>query len=103
MSLTSAPAPYSSFSPYANSFPRRAVIFERQEFARHGDLDTVALGVGLALDLHVEVDRRHDAVAEFLLDQRLPGRAVDQHQLVEAVDQRVGAASACRCRGTAPR
>src|SRR5262245_8184828 len=67
-----------------------AVVFERQELARHGDLHAVALGVRQALDLHVEIAGRHDAVAELLLDQRLPGRAVDHHQLVEAVDERVG-------------
>ena len=37
-----------------------------------------------------DLDRRHDAVTELLLDQRLPGRAVDHHQFVEAIDQRVG-------------
>src|SRR5262249_36014423 len=42
----------------------RAVILERQEFARHRDLDPVALGVGEPLHHQVEVDRRHDAVAE---------------------------------------
>src|ERR1700722_5167608 len=68
----------------------RAVVLVGQELARHGDLDAVAARVGLALHHHVEVDRRHDAVAELLLDQRLPGRAVDHDELVEAVDQRVG-------------
>ena len=48
----------------------RAVIFIRQEFPRHGDLDAVTLGVGLAFELQVKVDRRYDAVAELLLDQR---------------------------------
>src|SRR5215813_10309292 len=67
-----------------------AVVFIGQKFSRHGDLDAVALGVEQALDLHVEIDRRHDAVAELLLDQRLPRGAVDHHQLVEAVDQRIG-------------
>src|SRR5499426_363310 len=66
------------------------VVFIGQEFSRHGDLDAVALGVGQALDLHVEIDRRHDAVAELLLDQSLPRRAVDHHQLVEAIDERIG-------------
>ncbi len=33
-----------------------AVIFERQEFARHGDLHAVALGIGFAFKLHIEVD-----------------------------------------------
>ena len=62
----------------------------REEFAAEGQLDPVAFRVGLALDRHVEVDGAHDAVAEFLLDQLLPGRAVDLHQLVEAVDQGIG-------------
>src|ERR1035438_2979514 len=48
-----------------------AVIFVGQEFARHRDLDPVALGIGQALHHHVEIDCRHDAVAIFLLDQRL--------------------------------
>src|SRR5882672_11056419 len=65
----------------------RAVILVRQELARHRDLDPVAAGIGLALHLHVEVDRRHDAVAELLLDQGLPGRTVHHHELVEAIDQ----------------
>ena len=47
-------------------------------------------GVGLAFDRHVEIDRAHDAVAKSILDQFLPGRAVDLHQLVKPVDQRVG-------------
>src|SRR5260370_17438575 len=60
-----------------------------QELARHADPDPVALLVGLALHGHVEVDGAHDAVAELLLDQFLPGRAVDLHQLVEPGDQRI--------------
>src|SRR6516162_5974917 len=61
-----------------------------EEFAAQGQLDAVAFGVRLAFDRHVEIDRTHDAVAELLLDQFLPGRAVDLHQFVEPVDQRVG-------------
>jgi len=76
--------------PIGQRVPRRAIIFVRQKLAGHADCDAVALGVGLARDVHVEVDCRHDAVAEFLLDQRLERRAVDHDQLVEAVDQRVG-------------
>src|SRR5262245_4947055 len=48
-----------------------AVIFVWQKFPRHRDLDPVALRIRQALHLQVEVDRRHDAVAELLLDQRL--------------------------------
>src|SRR3546814_20652609 len=49
------------------------VAFVEQEFAGHGDLDAVALGIGLAFHLHVEIDRRHAAVAEVFLDQFLEG------------------------------
>src|SRR5262249_57626973 len=63
--------------------PDVAVIFVRQEFSRHRDLDAVALRVGQALERDVEIDRRHDAVAELLLDQLLPGGAVDHHQLLQ--------------------
>src|SRR6266545_5657857 len=70
--------------------PIGSVGLVRQELARHGDLHPVALLVGLALHGHVEVDGAHDAVAELLLDELLPGRAVDLHQLVEAVDKRIG-------------
>jgi hypothetical protein len=48
-----------------------AVIFVRQELAGHDHPHAVALRMRLPVDLEVEVDRRHDAVAEFLLDQRL--------------------------------
>ena len=44
-----------------------AVILIGQELARHSDPDPITLGVRLALDIHVEVDGRHDAVAELLL------------------------------------
>src|SRR6516164_10772579 len=67
-----------------------AVIFVRQEFSRHRDFDAVAVRIGEALYHHVESDRRHDAVAELLLDQRLPRRTVDHHKLIETVDQRIG-------------
>ena len=61
-----------------------------QELAAHRDADAVALGVRLALQVHVEIDRAHDAVAELLVDQGLEGAAVDADQFVEAVDQRIG-------------
>src|SRR5487761_1533364 len=61
-----------------------------QELAAEGQLDAVALRIGLALDRHIEIDGAHHAVAELLLDQLLPGGALDLHQLVEAVDQGVG-------------
>ena len=47
--------------------------FVAQELARQGDLHPIALLVGLALQGHVEVDGGHDAVAELLLDELLPG------------------------------
>src|ERR1700692_1263578 len=67
-----------------------SIAFEGQELAAHGDLDAVALGVGLALEGHAEVDGAHDAVAELLMDKLLPGGAVVLHQLVEGIDGWVG-------------
>src|SRR6266404_5104436 len=68
----------------------RSVLLIWEEFAAQGQLDAVAFRVGLALDRHVEIDRTHDAVAEFLLEQLLPRRAIDLHELVKALDQRIG-------------
>src|SRR5271170_422924 len=68
----------------------RAVIFVRKKFPRHGQFDAIAFGIGQPRNLEIEVDRRHDAVAELLFDQRLPSGAVDHYQLVKAIDQRVG-------------
>src|SRR5262249_34421812 len=42
----------------------RTVILVGQELARHGDLDAIAPRIGQPLHLQVEIDRRHDAVAE---------------------------------------
>src|SRR5258708_9499459 len=64
-----------------------SILLIGQELAAHRDAHAIALLVGLALDRHVEVDGAHDTVAEFLLDEGLPGRAVDLDQLVEAIDQ----------------
>src|SRR5262249_55261621 len=38
-----------------------AVILVWQKFAAHGDPNAVTLRVALAADLHIEIDRRHDA------------------------------------------
>src|SRR5215831_11064346 len=71
--------------------PRSCSVFLIwEEFAAEGQLDAVAFRVGLTLDRHIEIDRAHDAVAEFLLDQLLPGRAINLNQLVEAIYQRIG-------------
>src|ERR1700719_3118027 len=60
------------FLPFLESIFRHvaggAVIFVRQEFSGHRDLDAISFRIGHALHHHVEIDRRHDAVAEFLLD-----------------------------------
>src|SRR6476660_5245120 len=56
-----------------------AVIFIGQELAGHRDLDSVALLVRQPLDLGVKIDGRHDAIAEFLFDERLPRRSIDHH------------------------
>lgn len=56
---------------------------------RTSNLHPVAFGVGHALQRLVKVDGAHDAIAELLLNQRLPGGAVHLHKLVEAVDERL--------------
>src|SRR5215472_14590168 len=71
-------------------FSRFSVLLIWEEFAAQGQFDAVAFWVGLALDRHLEVDGAHDAVAKLLLDQFLPGRAIDLQELIEAVDHRVG-------------
>lgn len=45
-----------------------------------------------ARQVHFEIDRAHDAVAEFFVDECLEGGAVRIDQFLEAVDQRVGGA-----------
>ncbi len=60
-------------------------------------MHAVALGVGLAGEVHLEVDGAHDAVAELLVDQLLEGRAVNVDELVEAVDQRIGRHGGGQC------
>src|SRR5262252_1079695 len=72
-----------------NGRPAGSILLIGQELAAHADAHAVAFLVGLPLDLHVEIDGAHDAVAELLLDQRLPGGAINLHQLVEAIDQRI--------------
>jgi hypothetical protein len=47
------------------------------------------------LDLGVEIDRRHDSVAELLFDQRLPRRSIHHHQFVETIEQWVGGRHRC--------
>src|SRR5262249_53104543 len=85
------PSPHSLLLiPVLRNIAARAVVFVRQELARHGDLDAVATRIRLAFHLQVEIDRGHNAVAEFFLHERLAGRAVHHHQLVEPVDQRIG-------------
>src|SRR5579864_7119760 len=53
---------YSPISPLLESIFRHVaagpVIFVGQEFARHRDLDPVALRIGQPLDRHVEIDCR---------------------------------------------
>jgi pyruvate/2-oxoglutarate dehydrogenase complex dihydrolipoamide dehydrogenase (E3) component len=67
-----------------------SVLLVGQELARQHHVHAVALGVGLAHDVHAEVDGAHDAVAELFVDQFLDGGAVHADDLVPAVDQRVG-------------
>jgi hypothetical protein len=55
---------------------KRSVALIRQEFAGHGDPHAITLRVLLAVDVHIEVDRAHDAVTELFLNERFPRCAV---------------------------
>ena len=50
----------------------------------------VALRVGLAHDVHREINRAHDAVAKLVMDELLDGGAVHVDNFISAVDQWVG-------------
>ena len=41
-------------------------------------------------DMHREIDGAHDAVADFFLDDLLQRHAVDLHDLIKSVDERIG-------------
>lgn len=66
------------------------MAFVWKELSRHRNADAVALRSFFSLDLHIEIDRAHGAIAEFLLDKSLPGGVVGLHKLVETIDQRIG-------------
>ena len=51
-------------------------LLVRQEFAIHGDFYAVAPGIRDFFDVEHEIYCAHDAGAEFLLDDRLHGRAI---------------------------
>src|SRR5215218_3953364 len=55
-----------------------------QELAHVGDPDAVALRMLHPLQIHLEVNGAHDAIAELLVDQRLYGGAVDLRNLVKS-------------------
>ena len=67
-----------------------SIGFIGQEFAGQHHVHTVTLGIGFALNVHAEVDRAHDAVAKFFMDEFLDRGAINAHDLVPAVNQRVG-------------
>src|ERR1700678_259610 len=48
-----------------------AVVSVGKKLPRHGELHAIAGGIRDAADFHIEIDRRHDAVAELFLDERL--------------------------------
>ena len=56
-----------------------------QKFAAHRDLDPISLGVFDFLHFHGEIDRAHDPVPKFLVNQLLQGISVHQANLVEPV------------------
>ena len=61
-----------------------------KKLAAHRHLDTIAGRVFDFVNVDREVDRTHDAIAEFLLNHILHRHSIDLHDLVEAVDQGIG-------------
>ena len=60
-----------------------------QKFAAHRDLHAIAFRVVHFFDLHREIDRAHNAVAELFVDQFLDRLAIHQVDLVKTVKQRI--------------
>ena len=63
--------------PRLNPRQKLSIGLIRQKFPAHDNAHPVTLGIGLALQVHVEIDGAHDAVAEFFVDQGFEGGAVD--------------------------
>ena len=66
-----------------------SVSLVRKEFPGHRNLHTVSFRIRFPLDLHIEIDRAHDAVTELLFNQRLPGCPIGLYELLKTVDERV--------------
>ena len=56
--------------------------------ARQHHIDAIALGVRVAHDVHRKINRAHDAVAKFFVDQLFDSRAVNTDDFVPAVNRR---------------
>jgi hypothetical protein len=57
--------------------------FSWQELAAHHHRHPIALGIGLTLEVHREIDGPRDTVAELLVDEFLEGGAIDVDQFVD--------------------
>ena len=86
----------SRLSPGPSSW--RSVFLVWQEFATHDDVDTIALRVGFTIDIQRKIDRTHNAITKFLVNQFLESGAINIDQLIEAIYQRIGG----HCRGQRP-
>ena len=73
-----------------NAVPRlgESVSLVRKELSGHADLHAVFIRVRFPLDLHIEIDRAHDAIAELFFDQRLPGCPIGLDEFMKTVDER---------------
>lgn len=54
-----------------------------EELAIAGNLDTIPFGILDLLDLHLKVDRTHNAIAEHLMDESFDRGAIDQGDFME--------------------
>src|SRR6266545_4680498 len=66
---------------------QRLEFFVRQEFAVERHDHAISLRIFFTLNFHVEVDSAHNAVAEFLMDQRFDRWPVDLNQFIESVNR----------------
>jgi hypothetical protein len=64
-------------------------FFVRQKLSIQSDDDTIAFRIFSSFYLHVEIDRAHDAVAEFIVDKRFHRRPVYLDQFVEPLNRRI--------------
>ena len=78
------------FDEVFGSRPWRLPFIVGQKLAVHGNDHTISFGIFLFFDIQDKIDGTHDAVAKFFVNNGFKGHSVNLHDLIKAVDQRVG-------------